>query len=63
MKKEAVVVFIAGLLLTMAGVGGIEDSRENWDLALSVFVSTIGLLLFWCGVKMIQVTNSIKEQA
>jgi hypothetical protein len=62
MKKEAFVVFIAGLLLTMAGVGGIEDSREDWDLALSVFVSTIGLLLFWCGVKMIQVTNSTKEQ-
>ena len=62
MKKEAFVVFIAGLLLTMAGVGGIEDSVENWDLALSVFVSTIGLLLFWCGVKMIQVTNLTKEQ-
>lgn len=59
MKAEAVVVFIAGLVLTLAGVGGIEDSADNWELGVGVFVSALGLALFWCGVKMI---NSTKVQ-
>jgi hypothetical protein len=59
MKTEAAVVFIAGLVLTLAGVGGVEDSVDNWELGVGVFVSVLGLALFWCGVKMI---NSTKEQ-
>jgi hypothetical protein len=59
MKTEAAVVFIAGLVLTLAGVGSVEDSVDNWELGVGVFVSVLGLALFWCGVKMI---NSTKEQ-
>jgi hypothetical protein len=59
MKTEAAVVFIAGLVLTLAGVGSVEDSVDNWELGVGVFVSVLGLALFWCGVKMI---NSTKER-
>ena len=59
MKTEAAVVFIAGLVLTLAGVGGVEDSADNWELGVGLFISALGLALFWCGVKMI---NSAKEQ-
>ena len=58
MKTEAVVVFIAGLVLTLAGVGGVEDSADNWELGVGLFISVLGLALFWCGVSMI---NSTKE--
>jgi hypothetical protein len=58
MKTEAVVVFIAGLVLTLAGVGGVEDSADNWELGVGLFISALGLALFWCSVKMI---NSVKE--
>ena len=58
MKTEAAVVFIAGLVLTLAGVGGVEDSADNWELGVGLFISVLGLALFWCGVSMI---NSTKE--
>jgi hypothetical protein len=62
MKAESIIVFMGGLILTMAGVGGIEGSVEDWDLALSVFVAVLGLAMFWCGIRMFQISNLTKEQ-
>ena len=40
--------FIAmGLLLTLLGVGGVENSMTTVDLLKSLAVSGLGLLLMW----------------
>ncbi len=36
-----------GLLLTMLGVGGIENSMTNTELLQSLAVSGLGLLFMW----------------
>ena len=47
--NTAFVLFTFGLLLTMFGVGGIEQSVENTALISSVLVSGLGLLIMWVG--------------
>lgn len=43
----AMVVFMSGLVLTMFGVGGVEQSVEDTALLSSVAVSALGLLLMY----------------
>lgn len=43
-ERSVLVVFIAGLLITMGGVGGVENSITNQELFGSVLVSVVGLL-------------------
>ena len=47
--KGAMFVFIAGLLLTMGGVGGIETSITNDQLVGSMLLSILGLLAMYAG--------------
>lgn len=42
-------LFMFGLLLTMLGVGGVEQSVENTALYSSVAVSVLGLALMYVG--------------
>lgn len=42
-------LFIFGLILTMFGVGGIEQSVENTALISSVLVSIVGLAIMYVG--------------
>ncbi len=42
-------MFMLGLVLTMFGVGGVENSVENTALFSSLAVSALGLLLMWVG--------------
>jgi uncharacterized membrane protein YdcZ (DUF606 family) len=46
--------FIIGLVIVMFGVGGIENSVANTDLALSVAVAVAGILLMQRGVVKMQ---------
>lgn len=47
--------FIAmGLLLTLLGVGGVENSLTNYELLQSLAVSGLGLLLMWVATLMIR---------
>jgi hypothetical protein len=41
--------FILGLIVTMAGVGGVENSIENSELFLAVAVSLLGLSVMHVG--------------
>ena len=43
-------VVIVGLVMTMAGVGGIENSVENSQLVTSMLVAITGLLTMYAGV-------------
>jgi uncharacterized membrane protein YdcZ (DUF606 family) len=46
--------FVIGLVIVMFGVGGIENSVANTDLALSVAVAVAGILLMQRGVVKMQ---------
>ena len=46
-ERGAFAVFIAGLLLTMLGVGGVENSITDSELFSSVVVSVLGLLAMY----------------
>jgi hypothetical protein len=43
-----------GILLTMLGVGGVENSITDAELLQSLAVSGLGLLLMWVGTLMIR---------
>jgi len=52
--------FIVGLLVTIFGVGGIEQSLDNSGLLLGALVSTVGLMIMGCGAMMIQNAEAYK---
>lgn len=45
---------IMGLMLTLMGVGGVENSMTNVELLQSLAVSGLGLLLMWVATLMIK---------
>lgn len=47
--RSAMFLFITGLLLTMLGVGGIEQSINNSELLAMVLVSMTGCGIMFCG--------------
>ena len=47
-------LFITGLILTMAGVGGIEHSITDEELLSGVLASAVGLGIMYCGVLWLQ---------
>lgn len=53
----AAAVFFLGLIATMFGVGGVENSIETRDLLTSLAVSIVGLSLMWAGTSAMQVSE------
>lgn len=53
-EKQAMFVFIVGLVVTMFGVGGVENSVTNTELLSSVLVAATGLGCMFCGTLMIK---------
>ena len=49
-EKSAMFLVITGLLVTMGGVGGIENSIENSALLTSMLVAIVGMAVMYCGV-------------
>lgn len=47
--KQAMFVFIAGLLLTLGAVGGVEASVDNEQLTGSLMLAVLGLLSMYAG--------------
>ena len=47
--KGAMFVFIAGLILTLGGLGGVEHSITNDDLVGSMLLAILGLLAMYAG--------------
>ncbi len=45
---------IMGLLLTLLGVGGVENSMTNVELVQSLAVSALGLLFMWVATLMLR---------
>lgn len=48
--REQGFMFITGLVLTMAGVGGVENSMDNTSLVQSTLIALVGLAIMGCGV-------------
>ena len=49
-SKQAMFVFIVGLLITFGAVGGVEQSLTNTDLMSSMVIAILGLLTMYCGM-------------
>ena len=47
--KGAMFVFIAGFILTLGAVGGVEHSVSNDDLVGSMLLAILGLLAMYAG--------------
>lgn len=59
-EKESMFVFIVGLLLTMGGVGGIEQSLTDAQMLDGVLIAVVGLLVMWVGtIGMKQVDKTL----
>jgi hypothetical protein len=57
-EKSAMFLVITGLVMTMAGVGGIENSFETVELIQSILVSIVGLAVMACGALAIRVQQN-----
>ena len=53
-EKQAMFVVIVGLLVTMLGVGGVENSMTDTELLQSLAVAVTGLGCMYCGTVMIK---------
>ena len=56
--NSATFLMITGLLLTMGGVGGIENSITDSELATATLLSVLGCAVMWCGVRMMQILDN-----
>ena len=52
--NTAMFLVITGLVLTMFGVGGVENSITNTELLQSLAVAVTGLGCMYCGTVMIK---------
>jgi hypothetical protein len=56
--STAMFLVVAGLVLTLLGVGGIEASMDNVGLAQGLLVAIVGLMTMGAGVLAIRVNGS-----
>ena len=50
-------ILLLGLLLTMGGVGGIENSTDNFSLFWSIAISALGVALMYVATFLIGKEN------
>lgn len=54
-SSTANALMIFGLILTMFGMGGVENSLTNADMITATIVSIVGLMIMWVGTMAIRV--------
>jgi len=57
-ERSAMFLVITGLIITMFGAGGVENSIETVDLLQSIAVSIVGLAVMGCGALAIRVQQN-----
>jgi hypothetical protein len=57
-NSTAMILFVTGLILTMAGVGGIEHSIDNAGLVAGIAASAVGLLIMYAATLAMKVNES-----
>lgn len=55
--STATFMIIFGLILTMFGVGGVENSLTDLDMISSTVVSIVGLMTMWVGTQATKVSR------
>ena len=55
--NTAGILFFVGLIVTMFGVGGVENSIADSELLLSVLVSAVGLGIMYCATQALKVSD------
>jgi len=56
-ERSAMFLVVVGLILTMLGVGGVENSVTDTELGSSVAVSVVGTLIMWAGTLGLRNSN------
>lgn len=56
-NTAAAFLIIVGLIITLAGVGGVEHSFTDSELAGAVAIAIIGMLTMACGVIAQRINN------
>lgn len=51
--KASFFVFIVGFITTAFGVGGVENSITNTELAQATMVAMVGLAIMGCGTQLV----------
>jgi hypothetical protein len=57
-ERSVFFLIIMGILLTMLGVGGVENSITNMELLQSIAVSSLGLLSMWVATLAIKTSKN-----
>jgi hypothetical protein len=56
-ERSAMFLVFTGLILTMFGVGGVENSVTDTELGSSLAVSLVGTLIMWAGTLGLRNSN------
>ena len=62
-SKTAAILGALGFLLTLGGVGGIENSITNSELVGAMVVACTGLAVMYCAVAAVKVSEYYDERA
>lgn len=52
--NKGLFVFGTGLVLTLGGVGGIEQSISDAELYTGIIISAVGLMIMYVGSKIVK---------
>jgi hypothetical protein len=55
--KSGFFLYVVGLIMTMGGVGGVEQSLDNLSLVGAGLIALLGLAVMYCGVMMIKINE------
>jgi hypothetical protein len=59
-ERTAMILIVTGLIFTLFGVGGIEQSITNAELVTSLVVSIVGMAIMYCGTLALKVSDSYR---
>ena len=57
-ERSAMFLVFVGMIMAMAGLGGVEKSFETLELMQSLAVAIVGVCVMGCGVLAIQVQQN-----
>jgi hypothetical protein len=59
-ERTAFIMIVMGLIFTLFGVGGIEQSITNTELVASLAVSVVGMAIMYCGTLALRISDSYR---
>ena len=57
-ERSAMFLVLVGMIMAMAGLGGVENSFETLELMQSLVVAIVGVCVMGCGVLAIRVQQN-----